>query len=281
MSDLIQVVQLPVIEERLRSMKDTVERQVSEALALVCNDDTLAQVRTARADLNKTFSDLEEQRKAVKKAVMGPYEQFEAVYKECISEPFRRADVALKGKIGAVESEIKGACEAELREYFSELRAAEHVEWLEFERVGLKIDLATARQKSHAKLREQIAGFVVGVSQAVNTISKMENAEEIMVEYRRCLDMGTAIGVVQERNQRVEEERAAAAARMAALGVQLAAVQRVEAAAPPTVLAPPAPDPAARQEDKTAYKCTFTVRATKAQLRALKEFMNQEGISYE
>ena len=38
-SDLIQVVQLPVIEERLRSMKEVVERQTRDAMALVVNDD--------------------------------------------------------------------------------------------------------------------------------------------------------------------------------------------------------------------------------------------------
>lgn len=277
-SNLIQVVQLPVIEERLRLMKETVEKQVSEALALVCNDETLAQVRTARADLNKTFNDLEEQRKTVKKAVMGPYEQFEAVYKECISDPFRRADAALKEKIGAVESEIKGACEAEMRDYFSELCASEHLDWLKFEWVGLKIDLASARQKSHGKLREQIAGFVSDVAQAVNTISRMEDAEEIMVEYRQCLDMGRAIGIIQERNQRIEDERAAAEARKSAMEAQRAAVEKVYAAAPP-VAAPPiqAPEP-----EKVFPRFTFTVlNATKAQLIRVREFLKQEGISYE
>lgn len=72
-TDLIQVVQLPVIEERLRSMKEKVIDQTASAMALVCTDENLAQVRAVRADLNNTFKDLEEQRKAVKKAVMGPY----------------------------------------------------------------------------------------------------------------------------------------------------------------------------------------------------------------
>lgn len=113
------------------------------------------------------------------------YDAFEKVYKECITEPFKCADAVLKEKVTEVEDSIKGECEARMQEYFSELCAAEQVEWLKFEQAGLKIDLATARQKSHAKLREQIAGFVVGVAQAVNTISKMEDAEEIMAEYGR------------------------------------------------------------------------------------------------
>lgn len=280
-TDLIQVVQLPVIEERLRSMKETVEEQTAAAMALVCNDNTLAQVRAVRADLTRTFNDLEEQRKAVKKAVMGPYEAFEKVYKECITEPFKRADADLKGKVSAVEDGIKSECETKMREYFSELCVAERVDWLKFEWVGLKIKLDVARQKSHSKLREQIAAFVVGVAQAVNTISKMEDAEEIMAEYRQCLDMGRAIGIVQDRHQRIEEERQAAEARKAAQEAHDAAVQKVEAVAQPAVLEPPVAAPAPQQEDEKVYKCSFAVRATKAQLKRLKEFMIQEGIRYE
>lgn len=278
---LIQVVQLPVIEERLRSMKETVEQQTAAAMALVCTDESLSQARAVRADLNNTFKALEDQRKAVKKAVMGPYEAFEKVYKECVTEPFRRADDVLKGKVTAVEDGIKGECESKMREYFAELCAAERVDWLKFEWVGLKIDLASARQKSHTKLRDQIAAFVVGVSQSVNTISKMDSAEEIMAEYRQCLDMGRAIGIVQERHQRIEEERQAAEARKAEQEAQAAVVHKVEAVAPPAVLEPPVAAPVPQQEGEKVYKCSFTVRATKAQLKALKEFMNQEGIRYE
>ena len=280
-TDLIQVVQLPVIEERLRSMKEKVSDQTAAAMALVCTDENLAQVRAVRADLNNTFKDLEEQRKAVKKAVMGPYEAFEKVYKECITEPFKNADAVLKEKVSEVENGIKAECEAKMREYFSELCAAERVDWLKFEWVGLKITIDVARQNSHAKLREQIAGFVVGVSQAVNTISKMEDAEEIMAEYRQCLDMGRAIGIVQDRHQRIEEERQAAEARRAAQEALLVATQKVDSIAPPTVLDPPVAAPAPQQEDEKVYKCSFTVRATKAQLKRLKDFMMQEGICYE
>ena len=281
-TDLIQVVQLQVIEERLRSMKEKVTDQTAAAMALVCTDENLAQVRAVRADLNNTFKDLEEQRKAVKKAVMGPYEAFEKVYKECITEPFKNADAVLKEKVSEVENGIKAECEAKMREYFSELCAAERVDWLKFEWVGLKITLDVARQKSHAKLREQIAGFVVGVAQAVNTISKMEDAEEIMAEYRQCLDMGRAIGIVQDRHQRIEEERQAAEARRAAQEAQAAAVQKVEAVAPPTVLEPPVAAPAPSGSDKIFPRFTFTVlNATRSQLIKVREFMKQEGIRYE
>lgn len=281
MNELIRVVQLPVIEEQLRAMKEQVDQKVADALSLVCTDETLSTVKEVRASLNKDFKALEEQRKAVKKAVMGPYEAFEKVYKECVSDAFNHADYELKGKISDVENAIKGACEEEMRAYFSELAAAEHVEWLKYEWAGVNVDMASARQKSHAKLREQIAAFVVRVSQDVTTISGMEDAEEIMAEYRQFLDLGRAIGTVQERHQRIEDERRAAEERNAAIEAQQSAVEKVDAAAPPTSFEPPVAAPVAQQEEEKVYKCSFTVHATKTQLKKLKEFMIQEGIQYE
>ena len=61
MNELIRVAQLPVIEERLRAMKETVDKRVGEALALVCNEETVQAVKAVRADLNKEFQVLEEQ----------------------------------------------------------------------------------------------------------------------------------------------------------------------------------------------------------------------------
>lgn len=281
MNELIRVVQLPVIEERLRAMKEQVDARVSEALSLACTDDTLSAVKAARADLRKEFDTLEAERKAVKAAVLGPYEQFEAVYRECVSNTYTLADRELKGKITAVEDGIKSACEAELKSYFEELAAAEHVEWLTWDRLGLKIDLTGARQKSHARLREKVAEFVCGVAQSVETISNMEDAEEIMAEFRQCLSIGQAIGIVQERHQRIEVERRAAEERKAVMDAQRSAVEKVEAAVPPVVVAPPVSAPAPAQEEETVYRCSFTVRATKAQLKRLKAFLNQEGIRYE
>ena len=101
MNELIKVVQLPVIEEQLRSMKETVDKRVEEALSLVCTEETIQTVISARAELNKEFQELEEQRKEVKKAVLSPYERFETVYKECVSDAFKRADAALKSKVDA------------------------------------------------------------------------------------------------------------------------------------------------------------------------------------
>lgn len=98
-AELIVVKQLPEIEERLRTVKESVDRRVADALAMVCTEETVQAVKAERAKLNQEFAILEDQRKAAKKAVLEPYEQFEKTYKECVSDAFRRADADLKKKL--------------------------------------------------------------------------------------------------------------------------------------------------------------------------------------
>lgn len=272
-TELIRVAQLPIIEEQLLTLKEQIEKKVADALSLVCDEETVQDVKTVRAELRKDFEDLEERRKTVKKAIMGPYEQFEAIYRVCVSDSFRRADAALKTKIGSVENEIKLRCETGLRGYFVELCAAERIDFLRYEDCGVKVDMTTARQKTQRKLREQIASFVVGVSQDVNTISKMENVDEIMDEFKQSLSLSKAIATVQERHRRIAEEREARAARESITARESETVAKVEALAPPAAIEPPV-------EEEKVFLCTFTVTATKSKLKKLKEFLIKEEIQY-
>lgn len=273
MEALIQVKQLPIIEEQLRSMKADVDKRVEDALSLVCTEETVQSVKAVRADLNKEFQALEAQRKEVKKAVLGPYEQFEMVYKECVSDAYRWADLELKKKISDVEADLKKRCEDGLREYFVELCAAERVDFVRYEQAGIVVDMASAKQKTPKKLREKLAEFVSGIERSMELISGMDDAEEIMVEFKRSLDAPAAISTVQERHRRIEAEKEDQMLREEQRAREAEAVAKVEAVSPPAVESP--------VEAEKVYRCTFTVSATKPQLQKLKEFLIQEGIRYE
>lgn len=278
--ELIRVTQLPIIEERLRSMKDQVDQRVEAALSLVCTEETIQAVKAERAALNKEFAALEEQRKAVKAAVMGPYETFEAVYRECVSDAFRRADAALKGKINDTESEMRRRCEEGLREYFAELCAVHHLDWLEYERAGIKVDMASAKAKTPKRLREQLAQFVAGVSESVDRINLLDDAEEIMVEYMRTLDAADAICTVHDRHRRIEEERAAREARdFIKAAEDMAAEIFAQAYAEPPVVVSAAVE---KSPDDIIPEMSFTVyNAPRRVLRQIKEILEMEGIRYE
>ena len=271
---LMKVTQLPVIEEHLRSRKEQTEQRVAEAMSLVCTDETLTSVKNIRAEMNREFADAETQRKAIKAAIMEKYDSFESVYRECIADPYKRADADLKAKIDATESEIKSRCEEMLLGYFRELCAVNEIDFLSFGQTGVKVDMASARAKTPKKLMEQIKLKVDGVAQDMKTIGTMgENAPEIMVEYKNNLDLSLAISVVNERHRRAEEEREA---------VKRHTVTPAARAAGVTVAAAPQVVPK-RVEQAAVERLTvsFRVTDTRERLRLLKQFLVSNGYQYE
>lgn len=278
------VVQLPIIQERLQDIQQAVTERTNQAKSLACAPETLRDVKKARAELRAEFDSLEDQRKAIKKAVMEPYERFEKVYRECVSDAFTAADNELKGKIASVESGIKSQCENRLYAWFEELKELNHLDFLRWDQVGVKVDMASAQQKTPKKLMAQIEGFVQRVRDDVTMISGMENAEEIMVEYKKTLNAPEAVRTVQERHSAIAREAEARAARIGSIQQEEDRARQIEETARNAreAWAPPEASPAAPipEEREAKYRCTFSVVATKEQLKKLKEFMNREGIQY-
>lgn len=270
MTELITIKQLPIIEERLMAAKQFVDDAVSEALAMVCTEETILSVKEKRAELNKMFSELESQRRSVKRAVMDPYICFETVYRTCVSDAFKIADATLKQKINDVEDEMKRRCEMLLRGYYAELCEAHHIDFAQFERTGVSVSLSDAKAKVQPpkKLKDQLTAFVLNLETGMNAIATMDNSEEVMVEFKKCLSAHEAIAAVNYRHKMIEAERAAWAEREAAKAKEAEAVKKVEAFAPP-------------EEVEPSFRVTFTVTITKSQAKRLKEFMNMEGIKYE
>ena len=277
-TDLVPMLvctQQPVISENLVDLQERVASIADMVNQLQKVPDSVPQVKKARADLRKYFDSLEEQRKAVKAAVMAPYNEAEAKYKALVSGPIQSADRLCKDFVDGVELEMKQACENGLRDYFDELRAANHVEFLKSEQAGIVVDMASAKQKTPKKLREQLVQFVARVASDVDRIAEMDDAEEIMVEYQKSLNVADAIGTVLDRHRRIQAQREADQARSIVKAAAAEAVRKVDAVAPPVeVQKEPVPE-------TNVFKCTFTVTATKPQLKRLKEFLNQEGIRYE
>lgn len=275
MESLIEVKQLPIIEQHLQALKGKWEQRATDAESMVCTEETIQAVKAFRAEINKELEDVEARRKAVKNAVMGPYNAFEAIYKDCITDAYKRAYAALTIKINKVELDIKTRCEDGLREYFAELCAVHHLDWLTYERAGIKVDMASAKAKTPKKLREQLVTFVVGVAESVDRINLLDDSAEIMAEYKKQdrLDAAKAICDVRERHQREEEERTARESRKAEQEREAEMVRRVEALDQPVVVEAP-------KSQKICYM-DFRAHGTMEQLGTLKKFAADNNIKLE
>lgn len=280
--EMIRLVQSPVIEERLAEVKAAVTARVQAVASMSCTEETVQYAKKARSELNKEFESLEAQRKAVKAKCMAPYDAMLAAYKECIAAPYQEADKQLKNKIDGIERGQKIGCELRLQSYFTELCQRERLDWLSYDRAGITVDLTSAKQKTPQKLMDRLSEFVARVATERDAINRLPDADEILVEYRRCLNMAQAVETVRQRREAVERMRQESEREAAAEAAQSAAVARVEAAAPVVVerMEPAQPPTDAATQDGPVLRCTFTVTATRAKLKKLKEFLIQEEIPY-
>ena len=279
-AELIRVVQLPEIEEHLQSIKVAVTQKVNDALSLVCTEDTVKSVKAVRADLNKDSKEFEEQRKAVKKAIMTPYEQFEAVYKECISDTYKRADIELKAKIDSVENELKEAKRTEVEAYFEECSKSVGVDFVRLSDLNLNITLSA----SVKSLKRQVKEYFDKVIQDLAIIATLEHTTEILVEYRKTLDVSDAVLTVQERHKAIAEQEKRNAEASIIAEKQAETVEKVEKAVRESVaeeISAPEVEEAPPEGNEPVYEATFRVTGTLAQLKALKKFLNDGGYQYE
>lgn len=277
-NEIIKVTQLPIIVEQLHEVKAEVTAKVEQALSLVCTEDTVKDVKKVRSDLNKELKDYEERRKAVKTAIMKPYNDFEEIYKDCISDTYKKADTELKGKIDSVENELKAQKTAEVKAYFNEYLQGRGIDFVTFESTHINVTLS-ASMKS---LKEQAKAFVDKIVDDIVLLrfNTQEHKDEIFYEYKQSLNVSNAITTVTNRYKAIEEAKAKEEERKAREQAEAEAAAKVEsvveAVAPPTVepIAPPV------EEEKT-YTTKFIVRGTMPQLKALKEFLNNGGYDYE
>ncbi len=289
-NQIIVLKQLPIIEERMAQEKALIEQRVAEIMRLPVTEETRQDAKKAKAALNAEFKEYEERRKQVKDAILGPYNAFEAVYKECIAEPYRAAEAVLKERIAVIEDGIKEQKTADIEAYFEELRSTMNLPdgIGTFQQTGFKVGLST----SVKKMREAATVFLENIKEDVQHIRTLEHADEILLEYRQCLNVSQAAGIVNDRHRRITEEkqrreqaaeaarvRAEAQARTEAIFAQqeaeeqqAAEIEELEPLTPPVIEEP---------QQKQVFTTTFTVKGTLAQLKALKTFLEDGGYEYE
>jgi len=308
----IEVITLPEIRERLQSISTEVKAKVDAALALDVSEETLKLAKTTRTALNKNFIELENKRIDTKNLILQPYVEFEALYKNLISDIFRNGLNALGIKINDVEDELRNKKERAVNEFFMEysqsraLQSGYDLGFISLGKAGVSINL-TASLKS---LKEQVKTFIDKTVIDLEVIENNPNRTEILCEYQRLLDLALSISVVERRHKEIEEQKAreekarqereerkkAQLERERFLASQVPDMQaEPEPLAPPTIIpeapamvpSPPAgdnpPEPANAKIDgipndfDPIKTLTFTVTAPLSKLRALKQFLINGG----
>ena len=289
--NLITVQQLPVIiYERLESVGQEIDKRIA-ALDLdkqLVTEDTKKAVKDTRAMLNKEFENFETQRKQIKEKIQKPYIEFENAYNKFIKEKYKDADATLKLKIDEFERRLKLDKKERIRTYFTELCQANNIDFLPFERLGLKIGLSD----SDKSLKDIVNTNIDNVVKSLEFIESLNDTDEykaeILADYKQTLDVTTAIRNAQYRKQQREYELQRLEAQKArAEQVRLEAEAKAKEVAPlqaPEVVKPQEQIvkneavPAPQEVTPDLVVTNFTVQGTMEQLRALKVYILSNNI---
>ncbi len=275
MEEIIEVKQLPIITEQLAKIKAQVAERVEKVSALVCTEETVKEVKKARAELNTEFKAWEEKRKEVKTAVLTPYEKFETVYNDCISSSYKDADKILKKKIDDVEGELKSKKSEEVKAYFAEYLQSSNIDFVTFEQSGINVTLSASLKS----LKEAAKKFIDKVSEDLNLIGTFNNSAEILVEYKKTLNVSASITSVTARMQAIEAEKKRQEAEQERKEAEAKRVEEVKQAAGnevPEVLEAPK----AEKADDQVLTLRFQVTASRSKLKELKAFLDNGGYEY-
>ena len=283
---LITLQQPPIIiYERIKAVGQQIEEKIAE-LNLdnqLVTEDTWKSAKDTRTMLRKELDVFETQRKFIKEQVNAPYEAFEKAYKEHIKVHYEKADSTLKSKIDEVQNRLISDKITRIKDYFTELCQSQGIDFLIFERLPLNITLSA----SDKSLKEQVANFVGEVSKSPQLIESFNEPDEfkaeILTEYKQTLDITRAIQNAQYRKQqreaelqRIEEQKKRA--EQARLEAEERARETAPLQAPAQVQPAQEATQAPLQEDILQY--TLTVQGTRAQLKALRVFLETNNIKY-
>ena len=288
--NLITIEQLPIIVyEKIENVGQEIEKRITslELDKQLVTEDTKKAVKDTRAMLNKEFENFETQRKQIKEKIQKPYIEFENAYNKFIKVHYENAEQTLKTKINEFDKQIIADKEARIREYFTELCQSNKIDFLPFSKIGLKINISTSDKSLKDRVNEVIEKIKNDLSLVNNISENDEFKAEILTEYKQTFDISASIHNAQYRKQQREAElQRLEAQKAAAEQARLAAEARAKEAAP--LQAPEVVKPQeqivkneavpAHQEEILHY--TLGVSGTRAQLRALRQFLETNNINY-
>ena len=252
---------------------------------MVVTEDGIAAAKSDKAKIRKISSAISEQRIAVKKRYLEPYNAFEANMKE-LSGMCDEASKNIDDQLKKFEEQRKAQKRAELLSFYQALNAPA---WLTFERIENPrwMNVTFSMDEAQKEITEKVSA----INADIESISGFdaEFADEMLLEYRKTLNVSGAIQrgnelrrMKQERERRRAEQEAAEKARAEERGrhaeAAIAAQRAREAAQTAAPAEEPTQEPEGQPDTEPIQILDFRVYVTQTQKIALRDWLTANGI---
>lgn len=291
-----QLVPPESIQFNYIEIKKWIQEGAEKYKNIVYTDDDIGQAKADRADLNRLKKSLNDRRIQIEREYTKPLTEFKDKINEIIKlidEPAKLIDERVK----EYEQTKKDEKAQQIREHFESIE--DRPEWLEIGQIWDSKWLNAS--KSMKSIKEEIQAALDGVKNDLATLAEIADfGFEATEVYKSTLDInkalaeGMRLSEIQKRKAAEEARKAEEAARRAeeerqqkldavlnnpASQIINAVESREEAQAHFHCDPAPQPDESIRQIEKPVW-VNFSALITTTQGRALKEFMDSNGIQF-
>lgn len=245
---------------------------------LVYSEDSIKEAKADRATLNKFKNAIEERRKEIKKQCMAPYEEFEKKIKDIVAiidEPI----LAIDGQIKEYDRIKKEEKQDAIKQFYTD-KVADLKDLVPFDKVFNPRWLNATYKETD--IQKEITDLFIKVEDDMKVISELQSEYELQIKdiYLREFDLTAAL----QEKKRLEEQSAKMAEynRQQEERKRQAQESQTEVTRPQSSVKPENKvvlTPGVEPDDKM-FMLDFRVWATTEQLRALKQFLVDNGIKY-
>lgn len=245
---------------------------------LVYSEDSIKEAKADRATLNKFKNAIEERRKEIKKQCMAPYEEFEKKIKDIVAmidEPI----LAIDGQIKEYDRIKKEEKQDAIKQFYTD-KVADLKDLVPFDKVFNPRWLNATYKETD--IQKEITDLFIKVEDDMKVISELQSEYELQIKdiYLREFDLTAAL----QEKKRLEEQSAKMAEynRQQEERKRQAQESQTEVTRPQSSIKPENKvvlTPGVEPDDKM-FMLDFRVWATTEQLRALKQFLVDNGIKY-
>lgn len=272
------------IEFNHAELKEALESSLKKYKGLVYTDENIQDAKKDRATLNKFKAAMDAKRKEIKAKCLEPYSAFETKIKELLAlvdKPMLAIDAQVKTYEGKKRTEKRQAIQAAWDAQESDAKSMVKLEDV-FNQRWLNASYALA------KIEEEISAFLKKVEEELNLIHdlKTEYEDQVIRTYLSGFNVAQALAedkALKEAAARQEEYRQQREAARLAAEEERKAQATQQAKPEPAAPAAPAVEVDHRRDtpaEPAIQQIDFRVWATPAQLSALKQFLNENGIKY-
>jgi len=279
-NEIVKVESIGVIKQQLDEVEKIIDEKVKDIpkqlekvkkMSFIEQEDEKNDIKKYQQYLSNIQKQLEEKRKEIKKEINKPYDEFDEYYKNGVYLKLDNGINQLKEVVNEIEDLQKDEKRCELEEF-----ANQYIETyslgniLSFEDIPLNITLS-ASMKS---LKEQVKGYVEDISKDIDLINLEEYKEEILLEYKKTFDFANSKLCVIERHKQLEELKKQQEVKEEIEKQEEEVIEKVEEITIPKEIE------VEEDVEEEFVTCSFTVRATRTQLKKLKAYLESEGITY-